>query len=267
MEFFFLVLAGLVGGFIAGLVGIGTGIIMLAVIPLVLPGYMVAPEHIVSYTVANTIFATMCSSFVNIATIIRQKNMYWKDSLAVSIAAVVCAILVFETFVKSDYYSKTLFNTLVVLLLATIIYRSIKKLRINRNKSERKSTTKLTLAGSAAGTLAALTGLGGGAILMPLLNIWLRVDIIKARNISFVAIFAIATVLSLINLFGKAPDPTISAQGLIIYDLILPLSIGVVIGSPLGVLSTEKVSPRKITVLFLLLTSLVLLRKLMELAA
>jgi uncharacterized protein len=140
-------------------------------------------------------------------------------------------------------------------------------LRINRNKSERKSTTKLTLAGSAAGTLAALTGLGGGAILMPLLNIWLRVDIIKARNISFVAIFAIATVLSLINLFGKAPDPTISAQGLIIYDLILPLSIGVVIGSPLGVLSTEKVSPRKITVLFLLLTSLVLLRKLMELAA
>ena len=267
MEFFFLVLAGLVGGFMAGLVGIGTGIIMLAIIPLVLPTYGVQPQDVVSYTVANTIFATMCSALVNIITVLRQRNIHWKKSLWVSVSATLIAILIFETFVKSEYYSKNLFNTIVIVLLAVIIYRSIKKLRIERNKRERSSPLKLSLAGASAGALAALTGLGGGAILLPLLNLWLRMDIIKARNISFVAIFAIATVLSIFNLFGKAPDPAVNAQGLIIYDLVLPLSIGVIVGSPLGVISGNKIKPRTITVLFLLLTSLVLLRKIMELAA
>lgn len=267
MEFFFLVLAGILGGFIAGLVGIGTGIIMLAIIPMVLPNYGVKPDDLVTYTVANTIFATMCSALVNIFTVLRQGNMQWKKSLLVSLAATLTAIFVFETFVKSDYYSKTLFNSIVILLLIVIIYRTIKKLRIERHKPERSNTTKLSLAGASAGALAALTGLGGGAVLMPMLNLWLRMDIIKARNISFVTIFSIATVLSVINLFGNSPDASVNAQGLIIYQLILPISIGVVIGSPLGVLSGNRVKPKTITVLFLLITSLVLLRKIMELAS
>lgn len=265
MEFFFLVLAGILGGFIAGLVGIGTGIIMLAIIPLVLPQYGVKPDDAVTYTVANTIFATMCSALVNIATVLRQGNMPWKKSIIVGVSATIMAIIVFETFVKSDYYSKTLFNTIVIIMLLVIIYRTIKKLRIERHKPEKGGSLRLSIAGGSAGILAALTGLGGGAILMPLLNLWLRMDIIKARNISFVTIFAIATVLSVINLFGNTPDPTVNAQGLIIYDLILPLSIGVIIGSPLGVISGNRIKPRTISILFLLLTSLVLMRKLLEL--
>jgi uncharacterized membrane protein YfcA len=102
-------------------------------------------------------------------------------------------------------------------------------------------------------------------VIIPLLNLWQRVDIKKAKSISFGSIFSIALWLTINNLFLEPPTGIDHSIGLIILPMILPLSIGVIVGAPIGVLVGEKLSSRTITLFFLLATSIVVIHKIADL--
>ncbi len=262
VEFILLLLAGLIGGLLAGLSGIGTGIIMLAVIPFALEAYDIPESYFVSITIANTVFATMMSSLINVFTSLRQRGFYKKETIWISLTAMAVALIAFETIVKSDFYSKTLFSTFIIVYLMVIVIQVFRKLKLSNVLAEKITNTKMIMTGTAAGLIAALTGLGGGTVVVPLLNLWMRVDIKKAKTISFGTIFSIALLLSINNVFLE-PDTGINGTvGLLLLPVILPLGIGVIIGSPLGVLLGEKLSSRKITIIFLVMTIIVIIEKL-----
>ncbi|MBX2961739.1 MAG: sulfite exporter TauE/SafE family protein [Cyclobacteriaceae bacterium] len=265
IENLLLALAGVAGGFIAGLTGIGTGFMMLAVIPLVLSHFGVPDHYVVSTTIANSIFATMVSSFANMATTINQKKFYLKETSWTALGAVVFSFIVFEGVVKSGFYSRNLFNVVVVLFMFIIIFQTFKKLKLSNPTDEHVTKFRLLTTGGIAGSAAALTGLGGGTLIIPLLNLWQKVDILKAKSISFGTIFAIALWLSINNLFFEPANEIPNSKGLIILPLVLPLSIGVIIGSPIGVLLSHKISSRAVTILFLIIISLVAIQKIAEL--
>ncbi|MCU0399256.1 MAG: sulfite exporter TauE/SafE family protein, partial [Cyclobacteriaceae bacterium] len=109
------------------------------------------------------------------------------------------------------------------------------------------------------------TGLGGGTLIIPLLNLWQRVDILKAKSISFGTIFAIALWLTLNNLFLEPANAIPNTQGLIVWPLVLPISIGVLIGSPLGVVFSKRISSKIVTLIFLIVISLLTIQKIAEL--
>jgi len=257
--------AGLIGGCIAGLTGIGTGFMMLAVIPLVLSQFGVPDQYVVSVTIANSIFATMVSSFANMATTLKQKSFYIKETIWTALGAVTTSFIVFELIAKSDFYSRTFFNAVVVFFMFVIIIQTFRKLKLSNLQNEKVTKPRLLVTGAAAGFAAALTGLGGGTLIIPLLNLWQKVDILKAKSISFGTIFAIAFWLSVNNLFLEPVYPIPNSQGLIVFTMILPISIGVLIGSPLGVLISHKISTRTVTILFLVIISLVAIQKIIEL--
>lgn len=264
-ENLLLVAAGLVGGFIAGLTGIGTGFIMLGVIPLVLTKFGVPDQYMVTITIANAIFATFISSLANVATTIRQKAFYLKETTWTALGAVTASFLVFELVAKSSFYSRDLFNAVVVFFMFVIIIQTFKKLKLSNPQNEHVTKPRLVLTGTAAGTAAALTGLGGGTLIIPMLNLWQQMDIMKAKSISFGTIFAIALWLTINNLFLEPEYPIPHSQGLIVLPMILPISIGVLIGSPLGVITSGKISSRAVTILFLCIISIVAIQKIMEL--
>jgi uncharacterized membrane protein YfcA len=201
IEFILLLLAGLIGGLLAGLSGIGTGIIMLAVIPFALQAYDIPESYFVSITIANTVFATMMSSLVNVFTSIRQRRFYKKETIWISLSAMAVALITFETIVKSEFYSKELFTTFIIVYLLVIVIQVFRKLKLSNVLAEKITNTKMIMTGTAAGLIAALTGLGGGTVVVPLLNLWMRVDIKKAKTISFGTIFSIALLLSINNVF------------------------------------------------------------------
>jgi uncharacterized protein len=265
VENLLLVIAGLAGGFIAGLTGIGTGFLMLSVIPLVLSRFNVPDQYVVSVTIANTIFATFISSMANVATTIGQKKFYVKETAWVALGAVCSSFIVFELVAKSDFYSRQLFNGIVLVFMFIIIIQTFKKLRLSNLQNEHVTKTRLTLTGLTAGIASALTGLGGGTLLIPMLNLWQKVDILKAKSISFGTIFSIALWLSINNLFLEPAYPIPNSQGLIVLPLVIPICIGVVIGSPIGVLVSTKVPSRVATILFLAILSLVAIQKIAEL--
>jgi uncharacterized protein len=259
------VLAGIVGGFIAGLTGLGTGIVMLGVIPVMLMQYGVPDHQIVSVIIANTIFATLVSSFANVLTTMRQKMFFWKETLWVGVFAVTCSFLVFEWIVTSDFYSKQVFNSIIIGFMLIIILQTFRKLKLSNALDEQTTSLKLTLTGVFGGTLAGFTGLGGGTVIIPLLNIWQRVDIKKAKSISFGVIFMSALWLTTYNMFFGDTVTVAGSQGLIIFPLVLPLAIGVLIGSPVGVIVSQKMSSKAVTIVFLIMVSIVTIQKIIDL--
>lgn len=264
-ENLLLVLAGLIGGLISGLTGLGTGIVMLGVIPVVLVQYGVPESQVVSVIIANTIFSTLASSFANVVTTLRQKMFFPKETLWVALFATICSYLVFEIIVSSGMYSKDLFNSIIVFFMIIIILQTFRKLKLSNAQDERVTKTKLSLTGIISGTVAGFTGLGGGTIIIPLLNLWQRVDIKKAKSISYGVIFSIAFWLTIYNLFFNGSISVPVSQGLIIFPMMLPLIIGVLIGSPLGVIISQKMSSRAVTLIFLLMVSIITIQKIAEL--
>ncbi len=172
------------------------------------------------------------------------------------------AFITFETIVKSEFYSKAMFSTFIIVYLLVIVIQVFRKLKLSNVLAEKITKGKMVLTGTAAGLVAALTGLGGGTVVVPLLNLWMRVDIKKAKTISFGTIFTISLLLSINNVFLEPNTGIEGTIGLILLPVIIPLGIGVVIGSPLGVLLGEKLSSRNITIIFLIMTSIVIIEKL-----
>lgn len=227
--------------------------------------YGIPDEQLVSVIIPNTIFATLISSFANVITTIRQKMFYLKETLWVGVFAVICSFLVFEWIVTSSFYSKEVFNSIIIVFMLIIILQTFRKLKLSNVQDERVTKTRLALTGILGGTLAGFTGLGGGTVIIPLLNLWQRIDIKKAKSISFGVIFLIALWLTVYNLFLSGAIPVAGSQGLIIFSLVLPLGIGVLIGSPLGVMVSQKMSSRAVTLVFLMMVSIVTIQKIIDL--
>jgi uncharacterized protein len=265
MENLLLVAAGIIGGFIAGLTGLGTGIVMLGVIPLLLMPYNIPDDQLVSVIIANTIFATLVSSFANVVTSFRQRMFFLTETLWVGFFAVLFSFFVFEAIVSSGFYSKQLFNSIIVGFMLVIILQTFRKLKLSNVEAERVTKPRLVATGILSGTIAGFTGLGGGTIIIPLLNLWQRVDIKKAKSISFGVIFAIAFWLTVYNLFFGGTLIVDGSKGLIIFPMMLPLVIGVIIGSPLGVITSSKMSSRAVTITFLIMVSMVMIQKIIDL--
>ena len=79
MIYALLLLTGLLGGFLAGLVGIGGGLIYIfALVPLL--AELAVPLRLVpSLTVANSILAVFFASTAASITLIKSKDFYFKD--------------------------------------------------------------------------------------------------------------------------------------------------------------------------------------------
>jgi uncharacterized protein len=262
-----LLLAGLFSGFLAGLTGIGTGILLLVIIPFSLNYLGVHPDEIIKYTIANTIFATMCSSLLNNITVIRRRRFYAEPTLWVGIGGLITAALSLKYIILPMRYPKEWFNALVVTLLIYIVFRTINKLRQPGHMVEKVSWGRLTLAGIGGGLVASFSGLGGGSVVIPMLNLWMKMDIKKAKSISFGMIFLTSLMLTVLYMVSSPTNPLAeNGLGYIVYKISAPLALGVIIASPLGVIASEKMSSKTISVLFITVVILVILRKLMELA-
>jgi uncharacterized membrane protein YfcA len=260
---FWLVLAGFTGGILAGLLGIGGGIIYVLILPYSLEGAGIAPEHLAPFIIANSIFGVLFASLTTNYLNIRNNDFYLKEALWVGIPGAVFAVLVLKAVVTQSWFSVSYFYGVLIIFLAymllSLFFRKDQKKEaaIYKNKP-----LKLSLAGMAGGSLAASTGLGGGAAAVPILTNLLHMDIKKARSISLVMIFITALALTIFNLFEKPEVSPLTWQvGYIYFPAALPVTFGVMAGSPIGSKFGRTWSSKTIKILFGIFILAVLLEK------
>ncbi|MEL6538933.1 MAG: sulfite exporter TauE/SafE family protein [Bacteroidota bacterium] len=271
MDYFYLFLAGLGGGFMAGLLGIGGGIFYLLVLPFALTRIGVNDQEIVQYVIANSLFGTLFAALSGSLTQMRNGTFYLRPVLWVSLGAITISLLTINFFVNTPFYSKQVFNIVVIALLVFILWRTLRKSAIAKgkkggDKGKTPSPRWFMGAGGSGGLVAALSGLGGGAIVVPFLTLILGMDIKKAKSISLGMIFFTSLMITCFNM-TEVPRFNVDYynMGYIVFPIVLPLGMGVVISSPLGVKAAAKMSSRLITILFSIFIFVVILKKAFEL--
>src|SRR6478609_1452334 len=104
-TFLYLFISGLLGGFIAGLVGIGGGVVYVLIIPIALKLIGTPESEIPQYTIANSIFAIFFASASANYFLLKYKLFYKKVVIVISLSAIVISYFTVEYIVNTSWYS------------------------------------------------------------------------------------------------------------------------------------------------------------------
>jgi uncharacterized protein len=270
IYYVFLFISGLIGGFLGGLLGIGGGIIYIVVIPVALTGIGVPRDEIVQYTIANSVFASFFSSLSANVILVKNHVFYVREVMIMGCVGIITSLLLLQFVVNTSWYSKDTFNLVIVVLLLYMLLKTVLNAsngKAEKTKEHAKFDLKLGLAGLAGGAVSALSGLGGGVVIIPILHTIFHMDIRKANAISLGVIGITSFVMTIFSLLEHVKTPfALSHTGYIIFPVALSLAAGVVIASPLGVKSSKMISPQMLGYLFSFFLALVIMRKIIELA-
>jgi len=121
----YLILAGLAGGFIAGLLGVGGGVFYILILPYALASLQVPQQELTQYIIANSLFGAFAAALSGSITLLRYKQIYPKETLLVSLGAGIASLLMLQFVVNTPWYTEKVFLAVVVVLLLFILIRTI----------------------------------------------------------------------------------------------------------------------------------------------
>ncbi|MCP4522578.1 MAG: sulfite exporter TauE/SafE family protein [Cytophagales bacterium] len=265
--YFLLFLAGLLGGFLAGLIGIGGGVIYIFILEMAFVELGIKEAELAQFTIANSIFAVFFASFSANITLIRLKQFYWRQILLVAVGSILSSLLMLHFVVNTSWFSRDKFNVVVIFLLVYMLVKTFIQTNKQQDNVELNDVKKpwYSLGGIAGGTIASLSGLGGGVVMVPIFHSFLRLDIKQAKAISLGVISVTALMMTISN-FMEQPNSEISvaSQGLIVYPVSLLVSVGVIISAPFGVKFAQKWSSKTISFIYLFFLSAFIIKKVFD---
>lgn len=258
MIYVILLLIGLLGGALAGLLGVGGGLIFTPVLIFLFAGTF---ENPVPWIIATSLLCTFSASLSSIRKHQLMKNLFLKESVMVGLCGL-AGTLAGKAIVTSGWYSETEF---IILFSALLVYTG---LRFLRQKPQAEASPKsdpadvpvlgfhhALLIGALGGFVATLAGVGGGIVMVPIMLIILKLPYLKTISISSAAIV-------FISFFGWAQfaldapsEASLSgfSLGYVDFGTALPLLAGGLIGAQAGVWLSARISRKKAEVIFALM--------------
>ncbi len=265
-----LVLSGFAGGFIAGLLGIGGGIIYILIFSVFLKrlsAQSIESTDMVQLMISNSLFAIFFAGLSGSYRQWKSHNFYFKPVLVIGLSGIVSAIGIKEILTGMHIYSTHDFAIFFTLLMVPLLFRMFsQKQKVGKTDPEKLSTWKMIITGLISGAASALSGLGGGFILIPILNGYFRIPMKKTVSLSLGTIAVVALGYSLFNLFFTSyPQYAFPlSSGAIVLPMVLPVVLGVLIGTPIGVKVSHKLPALALKVLFAVFTLFVISKLLIE---
>jgi len=255
--------SGSLGGFLAGLLGIGGGPIYVVIFSHFiskLTGNALSGSDQVKLVIAHASFSKVFAALSGCIQQYRFKNFYPKIAIAIAIPAVILSVLLTEMLAHVNY-SKTAFSIVFLVLLSPMLLKMLfdnsRKKQFNHPKIIKQFF--LVFAGLISGTIAALSGLGGGLVMVPLLNAIFNIKIRKVISISLTVILMTSTALTLYYMLRFSfPQVLPNMLGAISFNLAIPVLLGVTLGAPLGVRASKRLSPLMLRVIFISVCSAVI---------
>ncbi len=257
--------AGLLGGFLAGLLGIGGGLIYIFALTTLFEFLDIDPLLFPELVVANSIFAVFFASGAASVTLIRSKEFYLKEVLVVTIGSVLASILALKFLVLTSWYSVEVFNVVIIVILVYMLYRVLSQIRsepkVSITGEEKSIKFSFLFAGASGGLIAALSGLGGGVVIVPILHTYLKLDMKKTRSISLGVILITSFFMTIYNSLQEIELGLIEHIGLLIPSYTIFIVLGVLIASPFGVKVGSRWSSKKIAIVYSVFLVLFLAKK------
>jgi uncharacterized protein len=247
---FLLFVGGCTGGLLAGILGVGGGLVFVPIFTSYLIHVAVAEDKVAQIIVANSMFAIFFAGLSGSIKHYLNGHLYIRPVVLCGIIASLASILATFIINHTHWYNKQIFSLIFISIAAYIAYDIFSgKSKAAQNIPEKHHTLgKLSQIGTLGGMLAALSGVGGGIVMVPMLTRMLSMAIKKATAVSLgiITIMAFASSAYSILLKTKTDINIPHTYGLIIFPMVLPVVVGCVICSPFGVVLSKKI-PERIT--------------------
>lgn len=254
MLILLLVLTGIFAGLLAGLLGIGGGIIFAPVLFYMFDSHGIENPEV--WAIGSSLLCTLATST---SASFKQRLMgtlSLSESLKVGLFGIFGTIIG-KMIVVSDYFSSRVFLTIFLFVL---IYTGVQFIRKALNKiAERPSGEdrdvrwrEAVSIGGGGGFVAALTGIGGGIVMVPVMNMIYKIRFQKAVSISVGAIL----IISLSGVIQLAASNAGSAGlspytlGFVDFGSSFALSAGAIIGAFSGTWMQKRVNLKLLNILF-----------------
>jgi uncharacterized membrane protein YfcA len=282
-EFLWLLLLGSFGGLLAGLLGVGGGMLFIPVITSYLHQYDISSAEMVKFTLANSIALVFMSGVSGTFRQIKMGTWQWKQSLTIGIPGAISNYFMTQAIQDGDWYQKDIFQGVFLGFLGLSILNMIfgksksslpKNGKGNPQIKEQSTPYQFSLiqdwpsmlVGIFAGTIVALSGLGGGIIMVPLFLIILKKSMHSATALSL-SIVPILSISALIKYISITPTHQVSSYqtGYLLWIMLIPMLLGVIFFSSLGQKIATKVPVVWLRVIFALLSAFILVKTLLEL--
>ncbi len=261
-----LIASGLLGGFLAGLLGVGGGTIYVFVLELLLPTLGIT-EELPAFVVANSLVGVLVASVAASLELHRKGELPIGPSLWAGLPSLVVSLAISIFIVQQSWFSKEVFAWILIGLLGYALVRMLMPQKLGQPPVEVKSlkNSQFVVAGAAGGGVAALSGLGGGIVMVPLFHLYHKLSMHASKAISLGCITLTATALTVGNLLGNAPEAGPSPVGYILLPVAGAIGMGVLFASPLGVRAGRKLPAQTIRRVYALFLILFLTKKVIDL--
>lgn len=256
---------GLVGGFLSGLFGIGGGVIYIVILAeyfRLYPCDNMSETQLVLVIIANSLFAIFFSGLSGTIKQFLSKNFYPKIFIPLGILASISSVLT-SYLLTNVHYNKKIFVLFLSILIITLSLRNVmEKKRMSTDIEKEFTWLKKIILGLMLGIIVALTGLGGGAVLVPALSVLIKMDYKKAISISLGFILITSFFTTVYNFLQNTSFASSCGMyiGMIKPDLVLPMVIGIMIATPLGVSINQRMADKNLKLGFLIFTFIIISR-------
>lgn len=252
MELLLLFLLGIVAGIVAGLFGLGGGILFTPILFVVFNDAGIAQPVVL--TIGSSLFCTFIAALGSSIRQYQQHNFYWGEGLRVGLLGAM-GVFTGKLVITSEYYSQQEFVIFFSMLLIYVAYMFYRRGAQVPKESSPLSLRESAVTGGLGGFVAALAGIGGGGVMVPLMNLWYKKDFVKSVSVSSLAIVLISLSgwgqLAFFN--GETETLSSFSIGYVDFGAAFPLAVGGLLGGFAGALFNLKINRRYLQYAFAVL--------------
>lgn len=251
-EWILLPLVGAAGGFLAGMLGVGGGLIFIPLLTMLFERLGLSSAEVVKYTLANSIFLVVCSGLAGIYRLNKTNEWDWKRSLYTGIPGAISSVFFTWLIQQGSWYVKDRFQ---VVFLAFLLISVSNMLFGKKNKDpenyRREISSKEPLVGLLAGMVVAFSGLGGGVVMVPLFRMLLHMPMrhATALSLSIIPMLGLPSVAKYVFM-PEAPSIAVAHTGYFVWPYALPMALGVLIFASVGMKTARKMPERIVRIIF-----------------
>ncbi len=255
MEYLTFFGIGVLGGLVAGFLGIGGGIL---VIPILLYITNVEIKTATAVSVVQTLFAGSFGTLFNYL----QKNINFRFALVFGLSSA-CSYFFGSYFTGyiQDTAIKVVYLCAVMLAMGLFFLRSDSGSNIYRDEGvkyivlDKKACFKIIPISLVSGFAFGLLGIGGGSLYVPLLVTLFNFPLKVAIGTSLMIVFCNA-------IFG-----VVGKLLVVRFDFFIGLSValGAIAGSRMGTYLNIKIKPKVIKIIFIIILVITIIRVIMDL--
>lgn len=247
-----LIIAGLAGGFVAGIIGVGGGIIFAPVLFFYYDAISLAPELVTPLTLGSSLLCTAIAAGSSTYSQHRKGAVLWKIAVTTGVFSAVAVFLMVRYVTTQDWYDGQVFQTVFGILLLLVVIRMLQE---SRTEAEHERSVKalpprfqrpsLAGIGAAAGIVSPAAGIGGGIVMVPTYHHLLGVNLKQsfATSSATIVFISLAGILNY-AIFGWTVDTPATAVGYVDVGRALLLAVPAVLSAHWGVHASHYLNTR-----------------------